>query len=82
MKNRSFTLFEAAIKSSQTKNIYAYSLHEFMKFAKISEYDDIVKLSANKTQKLLENWVIDLAKRDLKANTIRAKLVPKLCKFH
>ncbi|MDH3736717.1 MAG: hypothetical protein OEQ94_06820 [Nitrosopumilus sp.] len=53
-----------------------------MKFAKISEYDDIVKLSANKTQKLLENWVIDLAKRDLKANTIRAKLVPKLCKFH
>jgi len=63
VKSRSFTLFEAAIKSPETKKVYLYSLHEFMKFAKMSEYDAIVKLSTNKIQKLLENWVMDLADR-------------------
>ncbi|MCH7758684.1 MAG: tyrosine-type recombinase/integrase [Thaumarchaeota archaeon] len=74
MQSRSFTLFEAAIKSTQTKSVYTYSLHEFMKFAKISQYDNIVKLSTDKIQKLLENWVMDLASRNLKAATIRSKL--------
>jgi len=74
VKRRSFTLFEAAIKSDQTKNVYTYSLHEFMKFAKITQYDNIVKLSTDKIQKLLENWIMDLASRNLKAATIRSKL--------
>jgi|TARA_B100000809_G_scaffold197758_1_gene197441 hypothetical protein len=59
VKSRSFTLFEAAIKSPETKKIYTYSLHEFMKFAKISEYDNIVKFSTDEIQKFLENWVMD-----------------------
>lgn len=74
MQSRSFTLFEAAIKSDQTKSVYTYSLHEFMKFTKISQYDSIVKLSPDKIQKLLENWVMDLTTRNLKASTIRGKL--------
>jgi len=74
VQSRSFTLFEAAIKSAQTKSVYTYSLHEFMKFTKIKQYDYIVKLSTNKIQKLLENWVMDLASRNLKAATIRSKL--------
>jgi len=74
VKSRSFTLFLAAIKSPETKKVYLYSLHEFMKFAKISECDAIVKLSTNKIQKLLENWVLDLKSRNLKASTIRGKL--------
>ena len=74
MKSRSFTLFEAAIKSDQTKSVYTYSLHEFMKFVNILQYNDIVKLSTDKIQKLLENWVMVLASRSLKAATIRSKL--------
>ena len=50
MKSRSFTLFENAIKSEATKIVYNNSLHAFMKFAKIKNYDDIVKLSTNKLQ--------------------------------
>ena len=74
MKSRSFTLFEAAIKSTQTKSVYTYSLHEFMKFTKIKQYDGIVKLTTDKIQKLLENWVMDLDDRNLKSSTIRGKL--------
>ena len=76
VNSRSFTLFEAAIKSPQTKQIYKYSLHEFMKFANIKEYDDIVKLGQEKLQKILENWIIHLSKKGLKALTIRGKLSP------
>lgn len=64
MKSRSFTLFEAAIKSPETKKVYRYSLDEFMRFTKIKQYDGVVKLSTNKIQKLLEDWVMDLASRN------------------
>jgi len=74
VKSRSFTLFERGIKSLETKNVYTYSLHEFMKFTNISKYDHIVKLSTSKIQKLLENWVMDLDDRNLKSSTIRGKL--------
>jgi len=74
MSNRSLTLFESAIKSPESKKNYMYSLHEFMKFAEIQDYDQITKLGAAKTQKILEDWVMHLATKNLKANTIRAKV--------
>lgn len=74
MKSRSFRLFDSAIKSEDTRSIYNYSLSEFMRFAKIKNYDDIPKLRTNKIQALLENWVMHLAEKGLKAQSIRAKL--------
>ena len=74
MKSRSFQLFEAAIKSPKTLKNYTYSLHEFMRFAKIKNYDDIPKLTTDKIQKLLENWIMNLAKRELKSSAIQTKL--------
>jgi integrase/recombinase XerD len=74
MNSRSLELFESAIKSPESRKIYMYSLHEFMKFAKIQDYDEITKLDTEKIQKILQNWVIHLAKKELKAHTIRGKL--------
>jgi len=74
MKSRSFSLFDSAIKSPETKSIYIYSLHEFMKFARIKKYDDILKLKTKKIQTLLENWVMRLSEKGLKAVTIKGKL--------
>ena len=72
--SRTLTLFESAIKSPETKKNYTYSLHEFMKFIKINEYDDIPKLGSKKILNFLKDWVIHLRNKQLKANTIRAKL--------
>ena len=74
MNSRSLKLFESAIKSPESRKIYMYSLHEFMKFAKIQEYDEITKLNTEKIQKILEDWVIHLTNKKLKAHTIRGKL--------
>src|SRR3990170_5851782 len=74
MNSRALELFESAIKSPESRKIYMYSLHEFMKFAKIQEYDEITKLNTEKIQKILEDWIIHLAKKGLKAHTIRGKL--------
>lgn len=74
MKSNSFSLFEGAIKSEQTRMVYTYSLHEFMKFSKIKEYNDIPNHTTEQIQKLLESWVLHLKKNGLKALTIRAKL--------
>jgi len=45
-----------------------------MRFAKIKNYDDIPKLKTKKIQTLLENWVMYLAEKGLKAQSIRGKI--------
>ena len=74
MKSRSFQLFEAAIKSPKTLITYTYCLHQFMRFAKIKNYDDIPKLTTDKIQNLLEDWIMHLAKRELRSTAIQTKL--------
>lgn len=74
MNSRPFSLFEASIKSQKTKEVYVYSLHEFMRFAKIKKYDDILKFKSAGIQKLLENWVLHLKDNNKKGKTIKAKL--------
>jgi len=74
VNSRSLTLFESAIKSPESRKIYMYSLNEFMKFAKIQDSDEIIKLETDKIQKILEDWVIQLKNKGLKAHTIRGKL--------
>lgn len=45
-----------------------------MRFAKIKEYDDIKKLNTDEIQELLQDWVLHLTSKGLKALTIRTKL--------
>jgi len=49
-------------------------MHEFMRFAKIKNYDDIPKLTTDKIQKLLEDWIMHLSKRELRSTAIQSKL--------
>lgn len=74
MKSHSFTLFEKSIRSEQTRKIYTYSLNEFLRFSKIKNYDDLKNLKTDRIQKLLENWILYLSEKGLKAMTIRTKL--------
>ena len=45
-----------------------------MRFIKIENYDDVPKLGSEKIQNHLEDWVMHLTERGLKAHTIRGKL--------
>ena len=74
MKSRALELFESAIKSTEARKIYMYSLKEFMKFAKIQDYDEITKLDTEKIQKILEDWVLHHVNRKIKAKSINGKL--------
>jgi len=48
VKSRSFQLFEAARLSPKSLKTYTYSIHEFMRFAKIKKYDHNTRL---------DNWL-------------------------
>jgi len=45
-----------------------------MKFSRLKNYDDLKNLKTDRIQKLLENWILYLSKKGLKAMTIRTKL--------
>ncbi len=74
MKNESFDIFMASIKSPISRKVYTYSLNEFMKFHNIKNYDDILKFNTEKIQKLLQNWVMALSEKQLTSQTILSKL--------
>ncbi len=70
----SFRNFNDAIRRETTRRSYHYYLNEFMRFAKLTDYDEIAKKETDDIQKLLENWVRELKKRNLEPNTISTKL--------
>jgi len=70
----SFRNFDDAIRRDSTRRSYHYYLNEFMRFAKLTDYDAIAKKETDDIQKLLENWVRELKKRNLEPNTISTKL--------
>ncbi len=74
MKNDSFKIFLASMKSESTKKVYTYSLEEFMKFVNIKNCDYILKLETKQIQKLLTHWVLHLSEKGLTATTIKSKL--------
>ena len=73
---RSYKLFKMAIKSPNTLYQYRFSLREFFKYAHLTSFDELTQIDTNKIQNLLENWIIDLAARGVKGNSMRGKLAP------
>jgi len=71
---KSFTLFLEGINRKTTQRPYSYSLDEFMKFAKLDDYDILASKDKDTLQDLLETWVISLKKRNLRVSGIRTKL--------
>ena len=70
----SFRNFDDAIKHDTTRHSYHYSLNEFMRFVSLDNYDELTKKDKDIIQKLLENWVRFLKKKNLISNTISTKL--------
>jgi len=70
----SFRNFDEAIPNDSTRRSYHYTLNEFMRSAKLTDYDTLAKQSTDAIQKLLENWVVNLKKKELVHNTISTKL--------
>jgi len=70
----SFRTFDETFKRETSRRSYHYNLNEFMRFAKLTDYDKLAKQSTDAIQKLLENWVVSLKKKDLVHNTISTKL--------
>ncbi len=70
----SFRNFDDAIRRDSTRRSYHYNLNEFMRFAKLTDYDELAKQSIDAIQKLLENWVRVHKKNTLVLNTISTKL--------
>jgi len=70
----SFRTFDETFIRETSRRSYHYNLNEFMRFAKLTDYDTLAKKSNDVVQKLLENWVVSLKKKDLVHNTISTKL--------
>jgi len=70
----SFRTFDETFKRETSRRSYHYNINEFMRFAKLTDYDKLAKQDTNAIQKLLENWVVSLKKKDLVHNTISTKL--------
>ena len=72
---RCMLLFENSIKSKETLRLYKYNLDRFLKWAKIKDYDDLLKLSDDRLQILLEDYLFYLKKR-VSPNSIAPMLAP------
>ncbi len=69
---KSFVIFVNAIKSDKTKVGYVRDLNNFLTFTKVADYDTLAKLGIDTIQEFLENYVLELKKRNLTA--IRSRL--------
>ncbi len=69
---KSFVIFVNAIKSDKTKVGYVRDLNNFLAFTKVVDYDTLSKLGIDTIQEFLENYVLELRKRNLTA--IRSRL--------
>ena len=75
MQQRSFLIFEQAIKSEQTKKLYTYHLKKFKEWAKIKTFDGLLQASQKDIQILLEDYVLYL-KRNVSPNAIPTYFSP------
>ena len=76
---RSFLLYNNAIKTELTREIYVPILNKFMEFSKQTSYDEVVKLPQEEIQKYLEDFVMSL--RNFAHNTVRLNLSAVLLFF-
>jgi len=60
---RSFLLFENAIKSPETLSRYKYYVDIFMKFYHLKDYDSLSTMDSKQLQVMVEDYVMDLKKR-------------------
>ena len=67
---RSLYLFENAIRTKASYQIYKYGLDKFVKLFKIKNYDSLLKIDDKKLQEMVEDYVIFLKKGN--PNSVRS----------
>ena len=72
---RSFLLFESAIKTEATRRMYLYHLKKFLEWAKIPDPDGLLQLKDSYLQSLLEDYLLYIRKR-VSPNSIAAMFAP------
>jgi integrase/recombinase XerD len=70
-KDRSFFVFEQAIKSEKTKHVYGYWLRKFREYMGVENYDELLLEDIKKLQIRLEEYLFELKKKQSRA-TIEA----------
>ena len=68
-------MFEESVKSPISRKKYIYLVKLFMKYHKIKNFDDVIKINKDELQSLVETYVIYL-KKSISPNTVPAYLVP------
>lgn len=69
---KSLVVFHNMILSKATKHQYDKSLERFRDYFKIRDFDSLLLIDSKKSQEMVEDWVIHLKDRDLRASGIRA----------
>ena len=72
VKPRCITLFDESIKSKYTKKNYSIHLNQFKEFVKIDTANDLLTISQDELQNLLENYLLHL-KQTTNPNSIPSK---------
>lgn len=70
----SFKLFKSAIRTQKTFRTYRHCLYDFVKFAGLKSYDDILKLEQKDLQDKLKEYIMHDTEKGLRGTSIRAKL--------
>ncbi len=68
---KSLLLFHSMILSDATKHQYDKSLERYRNYFKIRDFDSLLLIDQKKSQEMVEDWVIHLKSRDLRASGIR-----------
>jgi len=79
-KQRSLKIFEASIKSDNTKQVYLTLLEKFKRWAEVKDFDDLLKADEKSIQRLVEDYVMYL-KDKVSPNSFSSQLSPVMLFF-
>ena len=74
-KPRCLVIFEASVKSEETKKKYLFMLDKFRKWTKIKDFESLLEADEKSVQRLLEDYVISLNGK-ISPNTFNTQLAP------
>jgi len=75
MEQRSLKLFEMGLKQKTTAEVYKRHLNSFKEFAKVKDYDDLLKADQKSIQILVEDYLMHIRGK-VSSNSIRGYMAP------
>ena len=60
LEQRSIVLFQNAINSEKTQDLYMYNLKVFLKYYLLKDYDSLLTIDSKKIQEMIEDYVMYL----------------------